>query len=162
MADETFKTVKLQLRKPYFENYLRFVFDNPEGTIKVKRDDNLGKYLFSRVRYSNTPPCKLEGQVISLIMPAHGCDTSRYQFMYFSAEDIVRINDYIESSAYMDFRMMVQTGTVDLKMDRKTVISVFSDLIYGEDKFEMLKKEEYRKRKKLREWLSKSAKSFSY
>lgn len=162
MPDETYKTIYLQVRKPYYENYLRYVFDIDDGPIKVKRDEELGKYLFSRVRFSDVPVAKPHGQVVSLILPAHGCDSSRYQFLYFSTEDMVRINDYIDSSAYLDFRMMVQTGTVDLKMDRKTVISAFSDLIFGEDKFEMLKKDEYRKRKKLKEWLKKSAKAFCF
>ncbi len=162
MSDDAAKTVKLLLRKPYYENYIRFIFGAPEGTIKVKRDEILGKYLFSRISYSDVVPSAPEGSVINLVMPAHECDSSRFRFMYFTDEDMVRINDFIHASAYLDFRTMILVGVHDLKMDRKTVISMFSDLIYGEDKFEMLKKDEYRKRKKMHEWLVQSAKTMNY
>lgn len=161
MSDESTKTIKLQLRKPYYEHYLRFIFQCPEGPIRVNRDEYMGKFIFSRVRYSDTPVKEAPGS-INLVLPAHGCDYSRFRFLFFTADDMVRINDYIESMAYLDFRMMVQTGVIDLKMDRKTVISVFSDLVYGDDKYEMLKKDEYRKRKKMFQFLQKSAKELSY
>lgn len=162
MSDDGAKTVKLVLRKPYYENYIRFIFECPEGSIKVKRDEILGRYLFSRVSYSDSIPVTGDGLVIDLVMPAHECDSSRFRFMHFTEEDTIRINDFIHSSAYLDFRTMVQVGVHDLKMDRKTVISMFSDLIYGEDKFEMLKKDEYRKRKKMHKWLLDSAKAMNY
>lgn len=162
MSDDAAKSIKLNLRKSYYQNYLRFIFSCPEGPIKINRDEDLGKYLFSRVRSSDTPVKPVDGFHVDLILPVHSNDCTKYHFAYYSAEDMVRINDFIEATAYQDFRMMVQAGTIDLKMDRKTVISVFSDLIFGEDKFEMLKKDEYRKRRRLLEWLQSSAKQLGY
>ncbi len=161
------RTICLILKKSYYENYLRFLFDSPTDDIIVKRDHEVGKYLFSRVRYCH--PSELKnfirknetGHQLQLVMPAHGNDLSRNYCAYFTADDMARINDFIESSAYLDFRMMVQTGNIDLKMDRKTVIEIYSDLIFREDKYEMLKKDEWRKRKKIREWLKNSAKALS-
>jgi len=163
-ATKTDRIIQLNLKKPYFENYLRFVFEVPEGPIIINRDHEIGKYLFSRVRYSNNkaklPPAT--GYQVELILPANGNDCSRSNFIYYSLDDMSRINDFIESSAYLDLRMMINVGNNDLKMDRKTVISIFSDTVYGEDKYEMLKKDEYRKRKKVVEWLKKSAKQMGY
>jgi hypothetical protein len=149
-------------------NYVRFIFNTAEGQpIYVSRDHELGKYLFSRVRSCAKNNCKkehdpIQGTNVLLIMPSHGNDSSWANYIYFSKEDMVRINDFIESCAYLDFRMMVQTGNIDLKMNRKTVIEIYSDLIYGVDKYEMLKKDEYRKRLKIREWLQNTAKELNY
>ncbi|KAF0200610.1 MAG: hypothetical protein FD170_3359 [Bacteroidetes bacterium] len=160
------RTIKLVLRKSSSENYLRFVFNSPAGQpVVITRDHELGQYLFSRVRTGGSVRYRkpdFEGIEINLIMPAHGNDCGRHKFSLYSQEDMVRINDYIESCAYLDFRMMVQTGNIDLKMDKKTVISIYSDLFYGEDKYEMLKKDEYRKRKKIKELLQSAAKSLNY
>jgi len=163
----TEQPIDLILRKQSSENYLRFIFNTPSGnTIQVTRDHEAGQYLFSRIRTCSFDKKKQEatgsGIKVNLQMPAHGNDCGRSCYSYYSSEDMVRINDYIEASAYLDFRMMVQTGNIDLKMDRKTVIAIYSDLIFGEDKYEMLKKDEYRKRKKIREWLQSAAKAFNY
>jgi hypothetical protein len=158
--------IDLILKKQSSENYLRFIFNTPSGsTIQVNRDHEVGQYLFSRIRTCSFKKRRLDsatGIIAKLQMPTHGNDCGRNCLSYYSAEDMVRINDYIEASAYLDFRMMVQTGNIDLKMDRKTVIEIYSDLIFGEDKYEMLKKDEYRKRKKIREYLQTAAKAFNY
>lgn len=159
----TDRTIRIFLRKAYFENYLRFIFDSHEGAIIINRDHEIGKYLFSRVRYSNSlSKVECSGHPVEIILPANKNDCSRTNFIYYTTDDLQRINDFIESSAYLDLRMMIDIGSRDLKMDRKTIISVFSDAIYGEDKYEMLKKDEYRKRKKIVDWLKKSAKSLGY
>lgn len=162
------RTIKLVLRKSSSENYLRFIFNAPQNDqpVTVNRDHELGQYLFSRVRSGNRRPAReqniIEGKEVQLVMPAHGNDCGRNNFSFYSQEDMVRINDFIEACAYLDFRMMVQTGNIDLKMDKKTVISIYSDLFYGEDKYEMLKKDEYRKRKKIKEMLQNAAKILNY
>lgn len=160
---KTERNIRLFLKKPYFENYLRFIFESNEGPILINRDHEIGKYLFSRIRYSNCRT-KIEhnGHSVEIVLPANRNDCSRSNFIYYNSDDMIRINDFIESSAYLDLRMMIDVGNRDLKMDRKTIISVFSDAIYGEDKYEMLKKDEYRKRKKIVEWLKKSSKQLGY
>jgi len=160
---KTERNIQLFLRKPYFENYLRFIFESHEGPIIINRDHEIGKYLFSRVRYSNLKT-KIEytGHSVEIVLPANKNDCSRSNFIHYTSDDMLRINDFIESCAYLDLRMMIDVGSRDLKMDRKTIISVFSDFVYGEDKYEMLKKDEYRKRKKIVDWLKKSSKQLGY
>jgi hypothetical protein len=159
------RQISLQLNKRYHENYLRFVFKSPaKGPIVVTREQELGKYLFSRVRYcAPDQQTRVTGDhVIQLIMPSHGNDLSRNHYLYYTADDMARINDFIESMAYLDFRLMVQTGVVDLEMNRKTVIEIYSDMVFGEDKYEMLKKDEYRKRQRVRAFIQRAAEEFSY
>lgn len=156
-------TIQLQIRKPYFENYLRYLFACQEGPIIVIRDKPTGRYLFSRVNSCQTVPVMdPEKKYITLVMPVHGLDCSKYRFSTFDAEDTARINDYIESSAYLEFMTMISVGTRDLKMERKTVISIFSHMIYGEEGFEMWKKREYRHRQRISNWLKDTAKELAY
>lgn len=154
------RSIQLSLRKPFFENYLRHVFCSPEGPVKVTRTEEIGKYIYSRVRYSELPKKGKPG--VELIMPHHECDLSQYYFIHFTEDDVVRINDYLEAMLYLDFRSNIQVGSNDMKINRKTIISIFSNLVFGEDKFEMLKKDEYRRRKKMEEWLMESVQKFGY
>jgi hypothetical protein len=95
-------------------------------------------------------------------MPSGETDGSNQHFLYYSPEDIQRINDFLSSSSSLDFRMMVHVGTNELNIDRKTVISIFSGVMFDDDKYEMLKKKEYRKRLKTREFLLNSIKTLGY
>ncbi len=159
----TYRTINFELKKPWYLNYLKFVFDDESEPVKINRNEELGQYLFSRVRSAQLPiQCMHDKPFVKLIMPNHGLDTGKYKFLYYSAEDVVRISDYIESMAYIDLRSMIATGSIDLKMDKKTVIALFSNIIYGEDRYETLKKDEYRKRQKLSKWMRTSAKEFGY
>ncbi|MDA3943691.1 MAG: hypothetical protein PF694_09160 [Bacteroidetes bacterium] len=165
--NNTDRTILLPLRKPYFEKYLRFVFKSHRtGIIEVNRHAELGKYLYSRVRYcepDKVPDYHEQYNVASLKMPAVGTDLSRNHFMYYNADDITRINDFIESISYLDFRLMVHSGVVDLNLNRKTVIEIFSDMVYGDaDKYDMLKKDEYRKRRRIQEFILTASKNYAY
>jgi len=159
----TYRTVNFELRKPWYLNYLKFVFDADTEPIKINRSEALGQFLFSRVRFKNFPVhLEKDRTYVKLIMPSFGTDSGRYKFMYYSDEDVARISDAIESLAYMDSRSMIYTGNIDLGMNKKTIISLFTMLIYGDEKYEAVKKDEYRKRKKSVSWLLKSAKEFGY
>jgi hypothetical protein len=100
--------------------------------------------------------------VVQLILPHHETDMSDKHFISYTEDDIVRINDFIESCAKLDFKSCVQVGIDDLNINRKVIINLFSNLIFGDDKFEMLKKEEYRRRKKFEDWIVKSAQEYGY
>ncbi len=159
----TYRTINLELKKPWYLNYLKYVFGDDSEPIKINRNEEIGQYLFSRVRTAQFPvQIMLDRPYVKLIMPNNELDTAKYKFMYYSAEDVIRISDYIESMAYIDLRSMIATGSIDLEMDKKTVMSIYSQLIYGDDRYETLKKDEYRKRKKMKLWLQKTAKEFGY
>jgi hypothetical protein len=81
--------------------------------------------------------------------------------MFYSAEDVAKIGDFIESMAHLDHWSMVSVGR-EMGMNRKTIISAFSTLIFGDDSFEKLAKDDYRKRKNKVLRLVKLAKEFGY
>jgi hypothetical protein len=161
------RLIRLPLRKPYFEKYLRFSFKaRRTGIIDVNRHSELGKYLYSRVRYCDpeaVPDYDKQYHVAVLKMPAVETDYARLHFLYYNADDITRINDFIESISYLDFRLMLHSGVVDLNLNRKTVIEIFSDMVYGDaDKYDMLQKDEYRKRRKVQEFILMASKKYGY
>jgi hypothetical protein len=58
---------------------------------------------------------------------------------------------------------MLHSGVVDLNLNRKTVIEIFSDMVYGDaDKYDMLQKDEYRKRRKVQEFILMASKKYGY
>jgi len=157
------RIIHLPLRKAYFANYLRHEFGVcSTDDIRISRLKPLGKYIFSMVRYSDLPMSKPIGEIATIVLPNHELDRCDYRFVYFSTEDVERINDFIEAQSYLDFRSFMQVGTNDLKIDRKTVINLFTERVLGEDKFEMLKKDDYRRRKKMGDFLLKSIQEFEY
>jgi hypothetical protein len=160
--DTESRVIHLAIRKPFFESYLRHIFTCPEGRIKITRCDDIGKFLYSRVRYTDRPIKKPTGQMVQLILPHHETDMSDKHFISYTEDDMVRINDYIEACAYLDFRTYIQVGRNDMKIDRKVVVNIFSNVILGEDKYEMLVKDEYRRRKKIHDFLIKSIQEFGY
>ena len=160
----TYRTIILPLLKPWYRNYLKFAFESEdENPLRINRNIELGKYLFSMVR-SSPLPIKFPGTQnhIKLMLPDNRYDTGQYKFMYYMTEDVVRISDYIESSAYSDLRSLISAGNIDLGMNKKQVIEIFSNIIYGEDLYERIRKDEYRKRQKHLKWLNKSAKELGY
>lgn len=159
----TYRTINLELKKDWYLNYLKFVFESEDEPIKVKRCEELGKFLFSRVRTSRYPiPKPAAGtRFVKLVMPDHPNSTEKYKFMYYTDEDVSKIGDYIEAMAHLDHWSMVSVGR-EMGMNRKTIISVFSTLIFGEDSFDALAKDEYRKRKNKVMRLVKLAKEFGY
>lgn len=60
MITDNTRSISLVLRKPFFESYLRYLFKTPTGPIKVSRTEEMGKYIYSRVRYSPLPIKKSE------------------------------------------------------------------------------------------------------
>jgi len=159
----TYRTVNLELKKDWYRNYLKFVFETEDDLIKVKRSEDLGKFLYSRVRISRYPiPKPAPGiNYVKLVMPAHANTTDSRKFMYYSVDDVIKIGDYIESMAHLDHWSMVSVGR-EMGMTRKTIISAFSTFIFGEDSYDALSKDEYRKRKNKVLRLVKMAKEFGY
>lgn len=162
--NNTDRLIQLPLRKKYHENYLRYIFQSPTGPIPINRNEDVGKYLYSRVRYCDPSqlPVNNDQHSVALIMPSTPTDLSRNYCLYYTADDVARINDFIESSAYLEFRLLIQAGVHDLQMNRKLIIEVFSDLILGTDRYEALKKDEYRKRKKIHAFIRNASQSFNY
>lgn len=160
----TYKTVSLELRKPWYINYLQYVFgyDEDLGIIKINRDEVLGRYILSMIRFSYKPvKLKSEAEYIKLVIPNRN-DTARFSFTYFTNDDITRISDAIEALAYIDSRSIIHSAHIDLGMSKKNIMYIYSTMIYGEEKYEAMKKDEQRKRQKQIKWLKKSAKELGY
>lgn len=147
--------IKLNIRKEEHEDYLRFVFSSQRrGPITIDRGKDLGKYLISRVRYSELPqPFKTpKGEFpVDLILPERGLRTASYHYVHFPAEDQDKINDFITSEFNQFFRGYMLAGE-EMHIEYKDLIEAFMlgiGIRNPGTKFDTLKKKDYRHRDKI-------------
>ncbi len=121
---------------------------NKAGSIEINRKTEIGKYICSRVRYSNLPVKQSSG--IWLDIPYTTSKSKDIYYLYYSVEDQKKINDYLEAMFNIFFReVMVEGREQGIKY-----ISVLESYMQGiklsdDNKiYERLKKFDYRNRKK--------------
>lgn len=146
------QTPYLRLRKDYFESYLRKLFNaKANDPIVIDRTNAVGKFIHAHVtecEYSH--PQKATKGCTPIIL-------SNYRYLYqdrrwltFRKDDVEKINDFIDAMIELESREMLIVG-VELGHERQTIISVLLKTIIGMEKFEMIKKDDYRRRMKIEE-----------
>lgn len=142
-------SINLILKRNYYEDYLRHIFSS-DGEIVLTRTNEVGKYIYSRIRESDLPVhtsiCKGD-IVIKLFIPDSHSVSFGNKFIYFSVADVELINDFI--SAHFDmcfYRMMLEAEKMGY--EKKDALEAF---LFGlglnkfDNLYETLKKREYRK-----------------
>jgi hypothetical protein len=139
--------VKLKLSKPYYENYLRFVFNCPSGPVIISRNNALGKFISSQISESYLPVPDNDG--ISLSVPIRPLYALQNKYLYFTDWRMRQINDAIEF--YIDFHIREYSLIAEEKRYHfKTMYELFLSQLNLEnnpDYYEMFKKRNYRRRK---------------
>lgn len=142
--------IKLQITNRFNENFLRSVMNsNKIGNITINRKSEIGKYICSRVRYSNLPTHQSSGVILNL--PKNTLESAHNFFLYFTVEDQKKINDFLESEFYLFFHRYMLTGD-QFDMKKSKLIENFIERLnlLNDDKiFENLKKSDYRERRKV-------------
>jgi len=149
--------IKLQLTNKVHEGFLRLVMNsNKSGEIKISRTHDIGKYICSRVRYSNLPVRQSSG--ITLILPKTTLESGANYFLYFSVEDQKKINDFLDAEFNCFFKRFMLVGDqFDIK--KITLINTIitkMDLLNDDKIFQNLTKSDYRERKKVMDFLLKT------
>lgn len=162
------ETIKLIIRKEEHEDYLRFVFGSPKkGPVTIDRCRDVGKYICSRVRYSDKPQSSAvaKGEFpVELILPERGLRTATSHYLYFTQEDIDKINDFLTAEFNQFFRGYMLAGE-DMNMDYQDLIEAFMAGIGIRNpgtKFDTLKKKDYRHREKIHKILSENLQRVGY
>ncbi len=144
----------LKLSNKLNEAFLRMKFSaNKTGPIRIERKDEIGKYISSRVRYSNLP---VNSEGTELILPKTTLESGNNYFLYFSIEDQRKINDYLTAQFNIFFHNFMFKGN-SLGIKKKVLIeSMISQLNLKNDStiFDNLKKNDYRLRKKIENFIS--------
>jgi len=151
---------KLQITNPTHEAFLRAVMDaRRTGPIPISRANEIGKYICSRIRYSNLPVRQSSGT--TLILPRTTLESGDRYYLYFTVEDQKKINDFLLSEFNLFFRSYMLIGDQH-RIQKKTLIEAFItayNLENNETVYESLKKSDYRNRKKMIEFIQKSIQS---
>lgn len=147
--------IKLLIENKVNEAYLRMIFKAKKSeAIKIHRNNDIGKYISSRVRHTSTIQTQTIGTI--LLLPNKTNSAAKSNFSYFTIEDQDKINDYI----YADYKLWLKTAMViatdDLKFSKSDAIeSIIDQLKMRNDPtfYENLRKYEYRRRSKIKKFL---------
>lgn len=145
--------LRLRLRKDYFEPYLRKKFATKPGEpIAIDRKTSLGKFIHSHAKSYEFPTSKTTDGTTEIVLSDYKYSYQNRRFIGFDKDDVEKINDYLEAHVELEIREMMVVG-LELGLNRKTIISTFIEAILGTEKYEMIKKDDYRRRKKAEELL---------
>lgn len=146
--------VQLQLKKPYYEDYLRWLFQSPEGDIVVSGSKNLGRIIYTLLSRSEIPVKPKQPIAVPLLIP-YRHNKLPEGFYFFNEAATEQINEMVDVFLDLDFRSYCLAGT-EMGMQRKDVYASFlhsRNFTPSCDLFEMLKKRDYRLRKKFKNLL---------
>lgn len=151
---------KLQINNSTHEAFLRVIMDaKRSGAIQISRNNEIGKYICSHVRYSNLPVRQSSG--IILILPRTTLESGKSYYLYFTVEDQKKINDFLSSQFILYFRSFMLVGG-EMNIPKFKLLEGFITKYNLQDNdtiYDNLKKSDYRNRKKITEFIQKSVQS---
>lgn len=138
------------------EAYCRWIFQSVTDEIVITRRHDVGKHIYSHVLPSDRPqprPEKKHPVTFTLPLTEYGKDELRTRFLVVDAWAEEKIRDFIDS----DFRAWVRTrfeiGYYKNCEQREIVDAILRglNLRNNSDNFDMIKKIDYRNRRKMEE-----------
>lgn len=159
-------TIKIQLKDEMLADFFAGIFQaSHRGIIKVSRKHDVGKFIYSLVRYSDTKLPEFTKSnpkfcVVDICLPDTTFTTADYKYPYITKEDQFKINDYISSFFNQQLRSYIIMGQ-ELKLMQKNSIEIFMT-VYRLDpvKHSGLVKKDYRWRMDVKEKIQEIAKEF--
>jgi hypothetical protein len=119
--------VHIVIRKPIYRQYFQALFPADEsGCHPISRDTDLGKAIYASVRYADQRPVDEIPPEALAIRLSKSSDywQAAHRFLYFTRDDISRINDLLEVFFHIDLDRYYLTG-IKLGMQQKEVIQSF-------------------------------------
>lgn len=150
--------VTIELKKDYYEDYLRSLFESPEGPIIVNQKMSLGKLFNSLVQINPTPIRNNNNNLfkdsvsVEIILSTKQSRLLPDGFYYYPNWAVCNINDMIEFYFDSDLRQCCLFAD-EMNLNRNDVLDVFIKhrKIKNKSNFhEMIRKRDYRRRKKLK------------
>jgi len=132
------------------EQYLRKEFNSPKGSIVVTRDNPLGKFITCHTRWAKEKPKYRDGS-IQISIPDSRYVDQEYYYGFMTREDEKNVIDYIESQFDLSVKAFFVKGH-NLKFLQKDIIDLiigYFSLTVESNTYEMLKKRDFRNRKKI-------------
>jgi hypothetical protein len=144
--------IKCYIKSEVFRNYLAYHFAQSDGAFQVFRSSQLGRYIISRIRYSEKKvEFKEDENTVTFKLPnSSALPSIQTKFCYFTSEDMRLIEDYIDCIFYVDFKEyylwsrqhgLQQKQAIQNFLITRKIVSRIGD-------YDTLKKFEYRQEKK--------------
>ena len=154
------QVIHLRLRKDYFEPYLRKKFNAKSNQpIRIDRTNPIGKFIFSQIKAFEFPVRKDAHETTPITLASYEFNCPERRFLGINREGMERINDFIDAFIELERRELIIVGK-ELGYDIQYVINVFILYVLGTEKFEMVKKADYRQRRKMGELLLSNIQQF--
>lgn len=136
-------------KKEVIRLFLHYLFEQlPDGSLKVTRDTQAGKLITCFVRYSDRPIVESPdaGSLVLRLPRSKSLDTAPNHFLYFSQEDVHRINDLLEVFQNLDLDRYYLKGMRQGFQQKEVIESyiISRKLCSLFDENEVLKKRQYR------------------
>jgi len=139
--------IQLTIYKDLLREYFRYLFPiDTLGRHPINRSSDLGKAICSFVRYADKKPEPDPDALMLLLPKSDSLKNAPNYHLYFSREDLLRVNDILEVFFHIDFDRFYLNGR-KLGMMQKDIIESFivsrklTNLMHDN---ETLKKREYR------------------
>lgn len=153
----------ISITKPILIDFFKYLFKLENGIYTITSTKDIGKYLISRVSYSDNPIKQLPGS-IKIKLPKTTNSTAQNKYLYYTKEDLEKINFELDATFSIDFDRFYLQG-LKLKMHQKEIISDYilsRNLISAQGDIEQLKKRKYREELKNLEKMTRFFKNRSY
>lgn len=142
---------------PVLEAYCRWIFeDNNKSAIKIDRRHDIGKHIFANVSPSERPCNRpLKNNIVEFILPLTEIskDYLRTNFLTVNAWQEQMIQDFIDTNFRAWVRERFEIGYYK-RLDQKLIIEAILrglNLRNNTDNFDMIKKIDYRNRRRKEE-----------
>lgn len=119
--------VHLFIRKPLYRQYFQALFPTDDsGCHPITRDTDLGKAIYASIRYAEQRPVdEIPAEAIAIrLSKSSDYWKASNRFLYFTRDDLSRINDLIEVFFNIDLDRYYLRG-MKLGMQQKEVIQSF-------------------------------------
>ena len=149
-------TINITLN-PILEAYCRWVFEaGNKGPIKITRHHEIGQHIFANVSPGNKPNVRpVQNNQVTFILPLteSSKDYLRSNFLKTDAWQEEKIRDYIDSIFRAWVRERFEIGYYK-RLDQKQIVEAIIrglNLRNNTDNFDMIKKLDYRNRRRKEE-----------
>jgi hypothetical protein len=148
-------TITINLN-PVLEAYCRWVFESKTDEIVINRRHHVGKHIYSLVMPTDRPQPRPEKKhPVTFILPLteYGKDELRTNYLSIHAWAEEKILDYIDSDFRLWVRNRFEIGYYKKCEQREIVEAILRglNLRNNTDNFDMIKKIDYRNRRKKEE-----------
>lgn len=118
-------TISFQADTRILADYLGYLFPpDKDGVLQVSVTSSTGKLLLAFAKCSQGPvPCT-GPDVVRLALPAHHLSSLNNRFLYYTKEDMIRLNLALRAEFDLDFEAYFRRGEA-LGIQKKDIIDAF-------------------------------------